>query len=121
MKLLEDLFKIVDGAATESGFSTRIRLFQDHVIYRGHFPGHPVTPGVIQLQIVHELVEYYFGKSLRMVAVDDCRFLKIINPEEHDEIIVSVEYSVNNSLLQIKATGKYDADIFFKLKASYKT
>ena len=119
VKLLNDLFKILERTTTESGFFATIKLFPEHVIYSGHFPGHPVTPGVIQLQIVHELMEHYFRKSLKLATVDDCKFLKIINPEENDVIQISVEYFVDNSLLQIKASGKCDSGIFFKLKASY--
>ena len=119
VKLLNDLFQIVDNATTESGFSTTIKLFPDHVIYAGHFPGHPVTPGVVQMQIVHELVENHLGRSLTLMTVDDCKFLKIINPEVRDEIQISVQYAIDRSILHVKAAGKCDTDTFFKLRGSY--
>jgi len=120
VKLLDDLFQIVDNEIAESGFSTTIKLFSDHVIYAGHFPGHPVTPGVVQMQIVHELVENHLGRKLELVSVDECKFLKIINPEEQDEIQISVLYATDSSLLQVKASGKFETDTFFKFKGSYK-
>ena len=119
MKLLEDLFEIVESTPIETGFTTTIRLFPGHIIYSGHFPGHPITPGVVQLQIVHELMENHLGKSLKLVTVDDCKFLKIIDPEETNEVQISVEYVLNNSLLHVKAAGKYDIYTFLKLKGSY--
>jgi len=120
MKLLDDLFQIVGSETTESGFSATIKLFSDHKIYDGHFPGHPVTPGVVQLQIVHELMENHFGKSLQLIGIDDCKFLKIINPEEEDEIQISVLHIAESSLLHVKASGKCETGTFFRLKGSYK-
>ena len=120
MKLLDDLFQTIDFETTESGFSTTIKLFPDHKIYAGHFPGHPVTPGVVQLQIVHELMENHLGRSLQLIGIDDCKFLKIINPEELDEIQISVLYITDDSLLHVKASGKCESVTFFKLKGSYK-
>jgi 3-hydroxyacyl-[acyl-carrier-protein] dehydratase len=120
VKLLDDLFQIVDNETAESGFSTTIKLFPDHLIYAGHFPGHPITPGVIQLQIVHELMENHLGKSLQLIAIDDCKFLKIVNPESEDKIQISVLYATESSLLHVQASGKCETDTFFKLKGSYK-
>ncbi len=119
MKLLDDLFQIVQSETTEKGFSTTIKLNPDHVIYSGHFPGHPVTPGVIQMQIVHELVENHFGKNLQLIEIDDCKFLRIINPWERDEVQISVQYTADNGHLHVKATGKCDNGPVFKLKATY--
>ena len=120
MKLLDDLFQIIAFEKTESGFSTTIKLTPDHLIYAGHFPGHPVTPGVIQMQIVHELVENHLGRKLELVSVDECKFLKIINPEEQGKIQISVLHNTDNSLIHVKASGKCESVIFFKLKGSYK-
>jgi len=120
VKLLDDLFQIIDFEATESGFSTAIKLFSDHKIYAGHFPGHPITPGVVQLQIVHELMENHLGKSLQLIGIDDCKFLKKINPEEQDKIQISVLYVTDSSLLHVRASGKCETGTFFRLKGSYK-
>jgi len=120
MKLLDDLFQIVDFETTESGFSATIKLLPGHIIYAGHFPGHPVTPGVVQLQIVHELMENHLSNGLQLIGIDECKFLKIINPEEQDRIQISVLHNTDNSLIHVKASGKCESVIFFKLKGSYK-
>ena len=119
MKLLKDLFEITESSAHESGFSTTIKLFPGHIVYEGHFPGHPITPGVMQLQIVHELRETHLGKSIKLIAVDDCKFLKIVNPEQEKELRIEVEFVETDSVLHVRAVGKHDADTFLKLKATY--
>ena len=119
MKLLDDLFQIIDFEAIESGFSTTIKLMPGHIIYAGHFPGHPVTPGVVQLQIVHELMENHLSNGLQLIGIDECKFLKIINPEEQDKIQIFIRYEADNSLLHLKAFGKYVTESFFKLRGTY--
>jgi len=119
VKLLDDLFQIVHSETTETGFSTTIKLNPDHIIYGGHFPDHPVTPGVVQMQIVHELVENHLGKNLQLTEIDDCKFLKIVNPGERDELQISIQHTTDNDRLHVKATGKCDTDPVFKLKATY--
>jgi 3-hydroxyacyl-[acyl-carrier-protein] dehydratase len=85
----------------------------------GHFPGRPITPGVTQLQIVHELMENHFGKTIRLIAVDDCKFLKIVNPDEGKQLKISVQFAVTDSVLHVKAVGTDDAHTFLKLKGRY--
>jgi 3-hydroxyacyl-[acyl-carrier-protein] dehydratase len=119
VKLINDLFEITESSAHESGFITTIKLFPGHIVYEGHFPGHPITPGVMQLQIVHELIETHFGKTIKLIAVDDCKFLKIVNPEQEKELRIAVEFAVTDSVLHVRAMGKHDADTFLKLRGTY--
>lgn len=119
MKLINDFFKVLETSIGELGFSTTIKLNPEHVVYAGHFPGHPVTPGVIQLQIVHELLENHFDKKLRLSEMPNCKFLKIINPKETLQLVVHIEFKRIDDELIIKARGENEATIFFKLNATY--
>ena len=119
MKLINDFFEVLGTSDSEVGFITTIKLNPGHIVYSGHFPGHPVTPGVIQMQIVHELLEKYFCKNLRLITMIRCKFLKILNPNETPKIVVHIELSKTNELLNIKAWGENGTDIFFKLSSVY--
>jgi 3-hydroxyacyl-[acyl-carrier-protein] dehydratase len=120
MKLINDLIKIIESTRTESGLTAHIQFFPDHVIYRGHFPGHPVTPGVILIKIVHELIETYLGKKMQLVEIPNCKFLRVINPLEVDKITVTIDLNLKNKLYQSKALGISGPDIFFKLNSVYR-
>ncbi len=119
MKLANDFFKILESSKTESGFSTRIELNAEHIIYTGHFPGQPVTPGVIQMQIVHELLSMHLGKELKLCKMSQCKFLKVLNPIETEQLFISIIIKQQGEMLTVKASGKKDSSIFFKLNASY--
>jgi 3-hydroxyacyl-[acyl-carrier-protein] dehydratase len=119
VKLLNDLFKITGNTVTGSGFTAAIELSPGHIVYEGHFPGHPVTPGVVLLQILHEIIEHHFGKKIRVITLDDCKFLKIVDPEERRQIQINVEIILNNAVLHVKATGKSEAETLFKIRGVY--
>ncbi len=119
MKLLNDLFAVIETSASEVGFITTIKLNAGHIVYSGHFPGHPVTPAVIQMQIVHELLEKHFCKNLTLITVSQCKFLKILNPVETSQVVIHIEFNLSDELLNIKARGENSTDIFFKLNSSY--
>lgn len=119
MELINDFFKVLEIAPGELGFSATLQLNPDHFVYTGHFPGYPVTPGVIQLQIVQELLENHFGKNLRLSTLQNCKFLKILNPTETLQLVVHIELKRIDNELTIKARGENQAAIFFKLNAAY--
>ncbi len=122
MKLTGHFFKILNTTHTDSKeFSTRLALNPAHIVYKGHFPGYPVTPGVIQLQMVHELLEGHLSKSLKMKNMSQCKFLKILNPLETSAITVHLELVEQQGYLSVKARGENEADTFFKLRANYQT
>jgi 3-hydroxyacyl-[acyl-carrier-protein] dehydratase len=119
LKLINDFFEVLESSVNEVGFNTTIQLNPDHIVYSGHFPGHPVTPGVIQIQIIHELLEKHFLGNLKLITMSQCKFLKVLNPVETSLITAHIEYTRQNELLHIKAWGENGTDIFFKLSSVY--
>ena len=110
---------MLETSVSELGFITTIKLNPGHIIYSGHFPGHPVTPGVIQVQIVHELLEKHFSKNLKLITMPACKFLKILNPDEASRVVIHIEFNRIYELLNIKAWGENGTNIFFKLDSVY--
>ena len=119
MKLINDLFEVLETTVSDMGFKNTIELNSSHIIYKGHFPGHPVTPGVIQMQIVHELLEDHFSEKLKLIGVSQCKFLKILNPNETSRLVVKIEFTRIDEMLNVKACGEHGLDIFFKLNSAY--
>ena len=53
---------------------------------RGHFPGHPVLPGVCTLQLVRECLNRGTGRRFRYAAIRECKFLGMVVPQA-DELL----------------------------------
>jgi 3-hydroxyacyl-[acyl-carrier-protein] dehydratase len=119
LKLINDFFIVLETSVSNNGFIITIDLNPAHIVYAGHFPGHPVTPGVIQMQIVHELLEKQLSRVLKLISMPQCKFLKILNPEETLRMTIHIEMNIIEELLNVKARGENGTDIFFKLNAVY--
>lgn len=57
-----------------------IKLNPDHPVYKGHFPGNPVTPGVCQIAIIQELVAVIVDSPLRLISADNIKYPALMVP-----------------------------------------
>ena len=93
MRLNGDLFKVesrMEGLPEgQSGFN--IILNPDHLIYKAHFPGQPVTPGVCILQMLQELLSIQVGKQLFIKNIKNAKFISMMSPVT--DVRVSVLFS----------------------------
>ena len=84
---MQDLFTSIDNYLAQEGhYAFRVRLDASHPVYRGHFPGHPVLPGVCTLQLVRECLNRGTGRRFRYAAIRECKFLGMVVPQA-DELL----------------------------------
>ena len=106
MKLNGDLFRIesrMEGLPQgQSGFN--IILNPDHLIYKAHFPGQPVTPGVCILQILQELLSMEEGKQLFIKNIKNAKFISMMSPVTDSRVSVLFT-SVSTEEGGVKAQG----------------
>ena len=117
--LLNDFFEIEETTNADGKLIARIKLNTAHKIYEGHFPGNPITPGVVQMQIAKEILENHFNKELKLQTMSRCKFLKILNPEATPSLFITIEVSEIDGAIKINASGHEKEDTFFKFSASY--
>lgn len=90
MILKNSLYTIVSSAVGDGKGDFAIRLNPEHFIYKAHFPGEPITPGVCIMQIAKELLEEMTTASLHLIFVKNIKFLKIISPNEVADVVYSL-------------------------------
>ncbi len=73
-----DPFYTIASEGPEGVFE--VTLNPDHALFDGHFPGHPVLPGVCSLMIVRACSERVAGMPLRYAVVRESKFLAAILP-----------------------------------------
>ena len=118
--LINDFFTIKDIQNPEK-YIVSIELNSKHKVYKGHFPGNPVAPGVCLTQMVQETVEQIIGKKLTMVSGDNLKFTAVLNPEINPNVILTLSLKTkDNGLLQADGTVTSGETSFFSVKASYK-
>ena len=101
-------------------YIVHVEINEKHVIYDGHFPGMPVTPGVCLVQMVKESAGVILEKKLTMSKADNIKFIAIVNPMENKDLILDLLIKANGTgLWTCEAITHFENKIFFKLKAHY--
>lgn len=121
MKLLNDFYSILNSENVENGISVLVKINKAHEIFKGHFPNHPVTPGVCTMQIIKELSENHLGENLMLKTARNVKFMAIINPEENEDVRFDLSFENQESdEISIKATVSIEANPALKFGGIYK-
>ena len=96
----------------------KIRLDADHPIFKGHFPGQPVLPGVLILKIITSCVSLYQKRNLLISKVKQCKFLNFVDPIINPELFLDIEIYGTDSPLDVKAVLRSNEVVFSKVSIS---
>lgn len=118
--LIEGLYKVTATENTSEGILAKVHLNKDHAIFKGHFPGNPVMPGVCMIQIIKELTEKATGKNLFLAVSSNIKFMAIINPEKNPNIQVAIDIAEENGEVKVKNTTSFEGTVALKLNATFK-
>lgn len=119
--ILTDFYTLESHEKTENGnFVAYIKLNKDHDIFKGHFPGNPVTPGVCMMQIVKELTEEFTGAQLFLKSASNVKFMAIINPFETPDLKLQLDIDETENDVKVKNTTSFGETIALKMAVSYK-
>jgi 3-hydroxyacyl-[acyl-carrier-protein] dehydratase len=117
--LYPDLFTFTDLQADGDKLNTTINLKNEHPIFKGHFPGQPILPGVCMMQMVKEIAEVYLGKKLRLQKARELKFLSFIDPLTHPSIQMELFIQTTEDGIKIDAKLLNDVTTFFKFSGSF--
>ncbi len=84
MTLKDSLYKILNYSQQDRTFE--LGLDAEHEIYKAHFPGRPITPGVCIVQIAQELMEELTHKKLTVISVKNAKFLSVLSPAQTPKV-----------------------------------
>ncbi|WP_118951478.1 hotdog family protein [Taibaiella helva] len=96
-----------------------IHIDPEHDIFRGHFPGQPVVPGVCMVQIVKELLEQQTGRRLLFRKGHQLKFLQLLIPAAADEIEVNLAWKEEDGQYPCTADFKRNGEAIFKLSGLF--
>lgn len=118
--LLNSFFHIIKEESVGDGFSVEIGLNPVHEIYKAHFPGQPVTPGVCQIQIVTELLALHLGKDVCLTDIKNVKYMSVISPEKVTRLSVCfLKILSENDAYKVTVVLKWDEQLFSKMSMTY--
>lgn len=117
-------FYTIRSKQTDPGkqhLEVQVHINRDHAIFTGHFPEHPVVPGVVMLQMITEILSETLQEELSLKELTRVKFLSLVDPTDHPflEFELSVGpkdqqlYDVSAKLfsrkqLILQCTGKWE-------------
>lgn len=120
MKLKDGFFYLENTTTADGETHCDLRLDASHPIYRAHFPGNPITPGVCIVQMVGELLDSLAGRSLSLKRVVNVKFLHVLSPVEHPTCRVVFRRVERKGLVwRVKATVESAEIRFAQLSMIY--
>lgn len=117
--LNNDLFILTNVVTDAQTITADVKLNPAHSIFKGHFPGQPVLPGVCMMQIIKELLEIAFHKPMKLLKASELKFLSMISPMENTTLKAHVEITLADGQLRTAARLTHNATVIFKLKGIF--
>jgi len=119
--LIEGFYKILEFEHSDDQISASILLNIDHDVYKGHFPGQPVVPGVVQLQMIKEMVEKSLNHVLLISEVSFVKYLTMIDPVKEAELCFDITIlPLDSDQYKIQARIYRREIVFTKLKGIFR-
>lgn len=110
------MFSVISHSTGEAGAAYEIALNADHTIYKAHFPGQPVTPGVCIIGIAKELLEDVVGASLEIAAIKSVKFVAVLSPSEYGHVNCEIRNVENEAdIVKAQVTLFSEETVFAKL------
>ena len=120
--LLKDFYKVQSLEKTENQkYLATVLINENHEVFKGHFPGNPIMPGVCMMQIIKELSEQITESTLMMQSLSNVKFMALINPFITPELRLEIEISsTEEHLVKVKNTTYFNDTVALKLGSVYR-
>tara|TARA_B110000285_G_C15138291_1_gene628772 strand:+ start:3499 stop:3864 length:366 start_codon:yes stop_codon:yes gene_type:complete len=121
MSFENKFYSVIQEELNEGTATFTITINDAHEIFDGHFPGNPITPGVMQMEMIKELLSRIVEKELSLVSIGNCKFLAILNPKERPSIDLVLNYTLQeDGRFKVSGQIKKEDTVFLKISALYR-
>jgi 3-hydroxyacyl-[acyl-carrier-protein] dehydratase len=116
---LKDFYTLNNLTINEALVTANITINKNHEIFKGHFPGNPVTPGVCMMQLIKEITEEVVENKLMMTSSSNIKFMAIINPEISPNLTLLLEITKTDEGYRVKNSTSFDDTVALKLTSNF--
>lgn len=122
MMLLNKFFEInySEVSPDKDTAQVRIKLNQDHEIFKGHFPENPIVPGVCLIEMIKEILSEILKVDLILKKASNIKFKNLVNPQINP--LIYFDFKIKKSeenLLNVNCNLFFEEIIFCSLKGEF--
>ena len=116
------IYTIIWTDINEDGnIQAELNLDPMHPVFEGHFPGQPVLPGVVMLQIQRDVIEKVKKIKLILKSAANIKYLLPIVPAENKILKFKINLkALPENLIGVQSELMQDETICMKFNGTYK-
>jgi 3-hydroxyacyl-[acyl-carrier-protein] dehydratase len=103
-----------------ANIKVRINYDPGHKLYQGHFPDQPVTPGVVLIEILRQVLSMSLNKKLMLSMAREIKYLAPVLPGETNHIDYNIDYSVVEGSISAYCIISWQEKVFTKIKGVFR-
>ena len=117
---LKTIYRINSLKSDKNEITATISFNEKHKVFEGHFPGNPIVPGVVQVQILKDLMESELKSKIFLNKAKNIKFLNVIIPMEHKEVQFDIRYEpLAEKDYSVKCIVKSESMTFMKYSGNF--
>lgn len=90
-----------------------------HRLYNGHFPGKPVTPGVVLIEIIRIILSDSVKKDLMLAEAKDIKFIAPVVPPDTHNLDLEINYNDATEGITANCILSGNNQVYTKMRAVF--
>jgi 3-hydroxyacyl-[acyl-carrier-protein] dehydratase len=89
-------------------------------IFKGHFPGQPILPGVCLTNMITDIVSQSKNETYYLKSADSIKFINLVKPSQFPNLTINLHIgSETASTIKAEAVISFETAVFLKFKGSF--
>jgi 3-hydroxyacyl-[acyl-carrier-protein] dehydratase len=119
--LLGSFFTVATQASEPNRLQLQVQINAHHALFKGHFPGRPVVPGVCVLAMIKDVLQQHLAKDLLLRTCTSSKFLRPIDPLLMPNLDLRIDYTRREFLLDFVASVQHQQQVLCRVAGCFQT
>jgi 3-hydroxyacyl-[acyl-carrier-protein] dehydratase len=117
---LNDFFTYEIKQQDQDTIVAKVTIDANHSLYKGHFPDQPVTPGVVLIEILRQIISGCLNSNMMLTGAKEIKYLTPVLPTETTIIEYQINYSKSEGAYSVNCVISQGEKIFTKIKGEFR-
>ncbi len=87
------MYQIQSYQIAEGQSAHHLRFNDSHEVFAAHFPGNPIVPGAVLIDVIRTVASDVLGKEMQVSLVKNAKFITVIVPDSSVTLDIVSHYS----------------------------